>query len=544
MDWIEQFCAKDCPDTCAFLARIENNKLKIKPKGWDFLKKPFVCGKLKQFFNREIAFNDASCMVSGKPVLLDEAIKAAVKIIKSSKRILYYRGSGNLGYSMFVWDLLLAKFENVYFVDGSPCDETGIEAHIEDFGVCINPPIENLINSDAIVIFGKNAHAVSPHLFALLKQLSKTKEIVYIDPVKTQAASIGRYIRINPASDGALAKALLDELDGFTKNGNDAFEETGLTDEEFEYLKDIFKKKKVAIIEGYGLQRYVNGKNTIKWLNRLAYFTGNLDRLYYSRSSKEGLKKPAVKPKNSIFISELTNYIKEGFFDGAIIVASNPLISLPDNDVLTDFFENNPTVVVDANCTQTAALADVFIRVGGMFSQKDIQGSYFFPKTLKKEKLIDLPNDVDVAKRLAAIFNCTIDFSTDNIEDKRSLKRKINFEEIDLKKPFNIKDKVRLLNISHHAYLNSQWDLKSFSRVYVSPQLKEKYTLVKGQRVFLKNLSKKAVFEVELSDKIYGDIAFVYKDSSKYVNYICSNIPTDTKRGIAFNDTFVEIVKL
>ena len=93
MDWIKQFCAKDCPDTCGFLAKIDDGELVIQPEDWDFLDKPFVCRKLKFFFEREVKNNSAYHFINFKKASVDEVINGVADllrdVLKSKKRVLY-----------------------------------------------------------------------------------------------------------------------------------------------------------------------------------------------------------------------------------------------------------------------------------------------------------------------------------------------------------------------------------------------------------------------------------------------------------------------
>ncbi|WP_025209921.1 molybdopterin-dependent oxidoreductase [Hippea sp. KM1] len=539
--YVKLFCSKDCPDACSFSARFDGKKLDIKPDG--FLGKSFVCSKLKGFFNREVKYNKSESRLFFRPAPVEDVIKEAAGLIRSGKRILYYRGSGNLGYSMFAWDVVASAFDNVYFVDGSPCDETGIEAHIEDFGVCTNPDIENLEKADTILVFGRNAFAASPHFYSYLLKLSKDKKVFYIDPVRSETSRIAtRFIRINPASDGALAYCLIDSL-GYDRlsNTDEAFRCTGISVSDFELLRDSFIQGRVAIVEGYGLQRYRNGKNNIQWLNRLAYLSGNLNMLYYSRSSKEGFIKPTIEPKNRIPISEIVKYLKDGFFDGFFVVAANPIMSLPDNHIWEREFRDKPLISVDTNLTQTSSLAEYFIRVGGMFSSPDAQGSYFFNKTHFRDRLVEGLSDYGAALMLAKQLGVGLDLNPSSAYKGLKSSRRVDFKDIQLKKPYYEDGKIRLMSLSHMDYLNSQTDEKPIDQVYLNRGLAEGLSLGEGSLVLLRNGSKEAEFRVSLTDKTEGDVAFVYKSACKKTNYIFSTIPTDTKNGIAYNDTFVQI---
>ena len=547
MDWVKHFCAKDCPDTCGFYARINGQDLEVKVDDWDFLNAQFVCRKLKFFFEREIKNNRSYHFISKKRVGADTVFEKIASFLKNSKdkRILYLRGSGNLGYSMFAWDIVLSQFDNVYFVDGSPCDETGIEAHIEDFGICTNPPIKRLEEVDNIVVFGKNAFVCSPHLYYYLKQLKKTKTIVYIDPIKTKTTDLAHeFFQNKPGSDGVLANTILNLLGKCELKVDSVFDITGLTVEEIEFLVRLFEKSKTAIIEGYGLQRYRNGKNSIKWLNRLACYTGNLDYLYYSRSSKEGIKKPDVKPKNMVFMSDVTELLRQRFFDAIFIVAANPVMSLPDNEIWKEALEENKVIVIDTNFTQTTEFADIFLKVDGMFAAKDVQGSYFFDKTLEKNMIFDGLSDFEAAKEVAKRLGIRFEFSLDNVQGIKVQRRRFVNREVDVLLPARSNDLIRLFSLPHPSYLNSQNTPRSEEFIFVSKELSKKKSIKSGDRVIVLNDNSRSVFEAKITDSLKGNAAFVYKSRSEGVNRIFKSLPTDTKRGIAFNDTFVKIEKI
>jgi len=546
MDYVRHFCAKDCPDTCGFQAKVEDGKLFVDPSiDWHFLDKPFVCRKLKFFFERETK-NSAFSFIDGKKVSDDTVMDEIAKLLKGSKgkRILYYRGSGNLGYSMFGWDILLSQFDNVYFVDGSPCDETGIEAHIEDFGVCKNPGIEGLEKAETIIVFGKNAFVCSPHLYVLLKRLKKDKRIIYIDPIKTKTSSLANeYFQINPGMDGVLANAILNLLKGQRLLTGDPVHLTGLSEEEMEFLASSVKSGRTAFIEGYGLQRYKNGKNSIKWINKLAYETGNIDKLFYSRSSKEGLKKPVIGVKNRVYMSDVSTLLEEGFFDMIFIVASNPVMSLPDNHIWGKAIRDNITVVVDTNFTRSSENAYCFLKVGGMFTSSDIQGSYFFNKLLSKEPVLKGLSDLGASETIGKKLGVSVRLPLDHVPTVDVPERVYRRGALSLELPDKGREGVRFITLPHPAYLNSQTECVDKEEIYISDEVASLDNLVDGESVFVINGGKKALFKCRISKKVKGRVAFSYKGRCESVNFIADSKPTDTKRGIAFNDTFVKIRK-
>ena len=552
MDEVKLFCSKDCPDTCSFLGRLDkNDKLLIKPLKDGFLDRGFVCKKLKGFYRREVENNKAQSFYvkdGNKIVGRDVLEKLAELLIKNkNKKILLYKGSGSLGYYMGFWDKLFSNFENCYFVKGNPCDETGIIAHREDFGVCANPPVENLKKAETIILFGKNAYVVSPHLFVYLQKLKKLgKKIIYIDPIKSETSIIAdRYIRINPAADGLLAYAILAEMGYFPKK-YELLEKIGISKNDFEYITKSIKPKKTGIIEGFGMQRYSNGKNIIQWINRLAYFTDNTDNLFYSRSSKEGLEKIEVNKKHIINIAEVTDFLKRNFFDIIIVVASNPTVTMPQNSIWKRALEKAKTVVIDTNETNTSKFADFFIRVGGMFAQEDIQGSYFFNKTNKRERLINSDNsDIDIIKQLSKLMNIDIKIPKINeINTNIPVKvRILSKKQIDLLEPKVEKDRIRLITLSNENYLNSQTETMQYDSIFISRELSLNLNIKNGEFVTIKSRISECRVQCFVSEKVNGSNAFAYKNSSECFNKLTESKPTDATYALAYYDLFVEIIK-
>ena len=552
MDDVRLFCSKDCPDTCSFSGTLdENGKLFIKPLKDRFLDRGFVCKKLKGFYKREIENNKAKSFYikMNKKIAGGNTLKELAEFLlkNKDKNMLLYRGSGSLGYYMGFWDKFFSNFENCYFLKGNPCDETGIIAHKEDFGVCTNPPVENLKKVETIILFGKNAFVISPHLLVYLQKLKKLgKKIIYIDPIKSETAKIAdRFIRINPATDGLLAYAILAEMGYFPKK-YELFEKIGILKNDFKYITENIKLEKTGFIEGTGMQRYSNSKNAIQWVNRLAYYTNNIKNLYYSRSSKEGLEKIEINKKHIINIAEVADYLKRDFFDIIVVVASNPTVTMPQNSIWKQVLQKAKTVVIDTNETNTSKFADFFIRVGGMFMQEDIQGSYFFNKTHKRERLINLVNsDINTIKQLSKLMK--IDMTIPKIDEiNRSTLvqvRKFSEKQIDLIDPRIEKNRIRLITLSNGNYLNSQTETIGQDTIFISKKIALSLGINDGEFVIIKSKIAKCRVQCFVSEKVDGLNAFAYKNKSECFNKLTQSKPTDAIYAIAYYDLFVEIVK-
>lgn len=562
------FCTKDCPDLCEFdIQKDENGKVSFKaiPKAYN--KTPFVCTKLKDYYEREVTnlssyiltdghHSDCQHKVAIKAFYdLLETYKNKSKINNNPKKILYIRGSGSLGYMMKYWDLLMSHYENCSFINGDPCVTTGSDAHKKDFGICANPSQAKLENVDNIIIFGKNAHDTSIHFYAYLKQLKKAgKTIVYIDPIKTSTANIAdTFIRINPGTDGFLSAGLL-KLMGKTDaiDIDKAIEVTGISISDFEYLQQLIEAGKTAFVTGYGLQRYVNGMNTVQWINRLAVYTGNEDVLYFGRGSKDKFEKLKVKANSYIQVEQIIDHLESNTFDLVIIIAANPVITYPDSNRWMKALEKITTVIVDTNETATSKYADIFIKVGGMFSQEDVQGSYFFQEESVRKRFNNQLSDIDVVKQLSQLAN--IDLRIRNIDELKPVKdvpqRQFNDIHIPLTPPNDHNNKFRLITNSTYLYLNSQIldkHLDKHNVIYISSDDATKYELKDNDNIKLKNSTGEIESRIKISDMVAKGVLLVYKNrlSAKgWTNMLTSNIATDSNTGLAYYDTFVDLKKI
>lgn len=553
------FCSKDCPDLCAFNFNAENGKYRFDEIMRDYLNTAFVCGKLKNFYKQEVLEKSSSYVLKNgirTEIDFSTACVEAADFIKkySGKKTLYLRGSGSLAYYMAYWDVLISKAGDFITVSGGPCDDTGTDAHVKDFGVCLNPPVENLEKAETVILFGKDCKTSSSHVFAYLKQLRKKgKTIIYIDPRKTETAlAADKYIRINPGADGLLAAAVLIEM-GY-ESGVDIerlLDESGVAYSDLKYLCSVFEKGRVGILTGYGLQRYTNGMSAVRWINRLAMLTGNGDRLYFGHGSKKNFVMPESDFKRSVPVQDITKKLEEGFFDAAIIVGANPAVTYPETDLWRKGLEKIPLMVVDVKERATSKYADVFLRVGGMFSQPDTMGSYFFEnRYVRDEKISDVESDLDAVKKIAEILNVNINIKVLNdIETKDVPKRKYIGEVPELLIPAK-GEGLRLLSSSSAYWLNSQLaELypDTDDKIYISEKTAMQYGLSTNNKVKVIGRTGFFIGTCEVGGLAPDETVCVYKNRSfdeGTPNMAHSCIPTDSGTGLAYYDSFVELEKL
>ena len=157
---------------------------------------------------------------------------------------------------------------------------------------------------------------------------------------------------------------------------------------------------------GYGLQRHLNGGQTIRAILSLAVLTGNIGnpepgfnyanlQSYIYDDVKEPLSYyPGSKKdqpfRRSISMAKLGLDLLKTInpkLQAAWIERGNPLLQSPDSINVRKAFEGiGFKVVVEQFMTDTAEIADIILPAKDMFEQSDIIGSYWSPYVQFKPK--------------------------------------------------------------------------------------------------------------------------------------------------------------
>jgi len=550
------FCSKDCPDTCAVSAEFKNGKYQFTGIAESWQKTGFVCSKFKVFAEREISSGVKSYLtVNGEKHTFEtdaEALSAFGDMLERyrDKKILYLKGSGSLAYNMGYWDRLMSSFENCVKITGGVCSGTGGAAHEEDFGTEVNPPIENVAGCRTAILFGKNAATVSQHLYAYLKELQKDGlKIIYIDPIKTKTAEIAdKYIQINPACDGLLAAALLTELG--LEEGHDTerfIARSGVSHDDFNYLKDAIASGRTAFIQGYGMQRNPNGMNIVRLINRLAVKSGNNDTLYYGQGSKRFWKGLGVKFRHHVHIDTVAKKLADGEFDLFVNVAANPAMTFPDAKNWVRGIKNTPTIVVDVQPTRTSENCELFIRTGGIFAQPDFMGSYFFPHWHKRERLTQELSDMDIVTDLSNRLG--IDLNVCNPEPDMPAQRIYKDERIEAVVPDEPAG-FSLLSLSHPAYLNSQHlphIAEKLKTAYINPKDAAKLGIENGNMIKVSTYAGHYSAYAQVTDTVREKVIMSYKNvpmADGFINDATPPLLTDSGKDMVYYGISAEVVRI
>jgi len=383
------FCPLDCWDACKL--KMENGKWRIKGEGFT----PYLCWKLNNYFKfpREI-----SSKLDSKNIMLSNGLKILSNILKHTnpKRILFIKGSGNMGFMQNVTKLFFEKY-GATFAIGSTCDGLGEEGIIKAIGKSLILPTDIIKNSKNIVLWGRNAFVTNTHLLPLIKD----KSLTVIDVRFCESAKFtNKFIQVKVNKDYYLALMLsriVIESKNFNSNGNNfekfknivfskSLEEysdlSGVSIEDAYYLLEKMKEG-ASVLLGLGVAKckecYKTTWAIFSLMKLLDYFGKNNRGVAFLGSSGHGIYNPfKVNHKNKVNLFD----INPDDYDVVFIQGANPLKSFVGN---WEWIKEKKLIVFGKYYDETAQNAYLFIPTKDFYEKIDIRGSYFHEFVLTNE---------------------------------------------------------------------------------------------------------------------------------------------------------------
>jgi anaerobic selenocysteine-containing dehydrogenase len=445
-------CPRNCYSTCSFKVQVENNQIRrIIPFQGNLATPEGPCIKGLSYIERA---NSSDRIIfpliktsngTFQKIAIDEALDIisnrlqTIKLKHGPSSVLWYRGSGMSGLTNEIGASFWRAFGGATTTYGNLCWPAGLEAVRLTLGSVKHNVPWDLVNARTIIIWGKNPAETNIQEIAFL---AKAKEngcrVIVIDPVRTPTADKADILfSPKPGTDGALAlaiaKILIDDnlVDSkFIAENVHGFEEfskslkispgeaekiTGIPDNEIIDLAYVIARNgPVTFLPGYGLQRHLNGGQTIRSLLAICVLTGNIGKKgagfnyanlqsYIYDDPKEPLSYYPNPEKDfpfrrTISMTKLGSDIlntSQPEIRAAWIERGNPVLQSPDtNNVKKAFARMEFKVVVDQFMTDTAELADIILPSKNMFEQSDIISSYWSPYIQFKPKVIQSPGEV------------------------------------------------------------------------------------------------------------------------------------------------------
>ncbi|MDC0611458.1 nitrate reductase [Vibrio sp.] len=348
-----------------------------------------------------------------------------------SDSVAFYVSGQLLTEDYYVANKLIKGFMGTANIDSNSrlCMASSVVGHKRAFGMDSVPVCyEDMEKSDLVILVGSNLAWCHPVLFQRLraaKQSNPALEVIVIDPRRNESCEIADlHLAINPGSDVALFNGLLTYLGEFgyldndfisdaTISFNEAYQaalqesdiedKTGLTHEQVTALYSKFAQtKKVVTIYSQGVNQSTQGSDKVNSIINCHLATGKIGREGAGPFSVTGqpnamggrevgalantlaahMEFGNIKDIEAIQTFWNTDNLAQGaglkaidMFDaihsGKIkavwIMATNPVVSLPNSDKIREALERCPLVVV-SDCienTATTQYADVLLPAQG-----------------------------------------------------------------------------------------------------------------------------------------------------------------------------------
>jgi anaerobic selenocysteine-containing dehydrogenase len=304
-------CTRDCPGACSIIANVKNGKvIKLRGNKEHDVTAGFLCKNtahyLENYFYSPNRILHPLLKENGewKSVSWNEALDIAASKISEvieeygSSAVLYYQGFGARTALQTMNKRFFNLLGGVTTTYGTVCGGIGHTAMEMDFGTKISHDPLDYLNSNLIIIWGRNPAVTDVHLWRILKKANRNgTKLVVIDPVKTKTANhADLFMQPAPGSDQYLAMAMAKIIlarNGFIERYTQNFDsykkildrysleslacKCGVDIAEVEELTRIYAKgKPSSIVTGWGIHRYLQGQIAFRMIDALVAITGNI----------------------------------------------------------------------------------------------------------------------------------------------------------------------------------------------------------------------------------------------------------------------------
>lgn len=466
-------CTRDCFDGCSMLSRVRDDKiLSIEGNRIHPVTQGTICPRMK-LFAKEVqsekriktplkrtgprgsgSFEKASWESTLEEIA--NRIMAASRDSGPSSVVLYNTG-GNCGLLAGHFPRRLINAINGSITDHTICSAAGKAALRINFGSIRGYPAEKIPEAKMIALWGINSKWTNMHGAMLVQKAKKKGASVWvIDPIRTQTSEMGRHLQIKPGTDAVLALTLINHivqndmhdkefidrnLHGFSNlmeiakkyDLKRAAEITGLkTTDIAELATEIVSLRPSVMQMGLGLQRQRNGGETVRAISLIPAIVGQHRGFMYTNGDRgfdlDYLKATHLRtsPEHKYNPLELPRFLKDGSIKVLMVVNSNPLATLPNQNALREALDgSNVTLVThDLFLTDTADYSDFVLPATSMFEQFDIVPSYFHDFVNLNEKAIspvgDSKSNIELFKALAKALGMQ---NRELFEDEESIVR-------------------------------------------------------------------------------------------------------------------------
>ena len=520
----------------------------------------------------------------GKEISMQEALSQLSLMLKESEpnEVLHYKGHGNFALMQDVTEHFFSSFGAI-LTNGSLCDGAGEAGIIEGRGSNKNMPFSEIKKSEVIIFWGRNPHATSSHLLPYIKN----KTIIVIDPIKTKIAQTADlHIQIKPHRDLFLAMILSRFLYIYDSHKEEYLEKYASEYEEYheltqsmrivptlnemdvelsqiEKVLELVEGKKVAIVCGVGIQKYIDGAEIMRAIDAFGVMLGLFGKegsgVAYLGSSKEHITSPFITDAKRISKVD-TEFSK---FKTIFIQGANPLSQMPDSLRVKESISKTKNVVYFGLYeNETSEVADLIIPAKSFLYKDDVRASYsqnlinFMPK--QKETNVGI-SEYDLSSYFCKIYNIKLEseefyinhFKSFAQEDENGLFVVKSRENTPYKEGFDTQskeflfldevdcdvqqsNKLHLITSKSPISLNSQFHKEQ--SVYLHSSLGyEEY-----EKVVISSVNGSVELSVKIDDNVREDCVLIFS-GTKGVNNLTSSKHSYEGKNAIYQENRVEV---
>lgn len=577
-------CPLDCFDSCSILVdaqgKLHGNK-----------NHPITQGYLCHHMNHYHQFpRIQKPLLDGIEITLDKALEILrdkLAVCKHEK-VLYFKGSGNLGAMQGVTKLFFAKY-GATLTKGGLCEEAGTYGIEEGRGASLVLSPNVVKESEVVIIWGRNCSITNSHMLPALKG----KILIVIDPRKTNLAkSADLHVQIKPRRDIYLAillarVAYMEQMEDtdFIKNRcknfdnyldlitgiqiRELIEKAGVDLSDIGEILSVIKGKKVSILTGIGVQKYDFGHSVLRAIDSFAAMLGLFGKVGcgvgYIDDSNYGFKKPfSVDAVKKVTMPE----VDFENFDISFIQGGNPATQLPCAIKVKEGLEQSGFVVYfGLHENETSKMANLVIPAKDFLEKEDLRLSYgheyigLMPKIFDNDlciseyELCSFLTDAFKYEKLKSEKEYIDEIFHSNTFEKDGFFASKCYEKLPYEEKFYTKSEkfeffddfdddfdddegaFYLLAVKQNKSLNSQFLCDDFLRVPLA------LGMMDGDKVRLSNSKYSCEYEIRVDDGLRSDCLALYS-GGKYCNVLTPHKSSQEGHGAIYQEVKVDLEKL
>jgi len=572
-------CPLDCYDACEIT--YENNSIKPQKEGFT---QGFLCPHLNHYSHHNTI---TTPRYNGKEISMDEALDILKTILSSTYKseILHYRGSGNFALMQEVTEHFFASL-GATLTDGNLCDGAGEAGIIEGRGSNKNMPITEIEKSDVIIFWGRNPHTTSSHLLPLIKD----KTIIVIDPIKTKIAKhadlhiqikphgdlylamlLTRFLHINDACDSDFLEEFASEFEEYYELTQSiriktTLEDIDVTLGQIGQIIEMLESKKVAIVCGVGMQKYIDGADIMRAIDAFGVALGLFGKegcgISYLGQSRANIDSPFyTKAKRVSKVNTKFDEFKTIFIQGA-----NPLAQMPNSSRVKSALQRSENIIYFGLYeNETSEIANLIIPAKSFLYKEDIRTSYSTNNMVKMHQQLETDKGIseyDLSAFLCKTFEIKIqsqeeylkhfkNFSQENsngtlqVKNRETTPYQNGFDTDDgeflfleeFEKPDYSKEGYHLITSKNPKSLNSQFYRDDTVYLHSSLEFEE------NSLVTLSSEFGETILKVSYNDDLREDSILIYS-GTKGVNNLTSSQHSYEGKNAIYQENRVKISQL